>query len=231
MSNWRDPDDEDYKLPSRREIRIFNEANKPNPKLPLRLFVTIVILIIILTFGAIQFVSPQHSLELKNPISIALESSLKDRDYRSADVLTRTLLYDLAETTERYIGPRDIEEIGCDDIKHIDNLWKRYSSGRFGFSVQIAIWTEIENKRNLTSSRAIEFGKQVGWYKEDKKGWIEIDEMNYTLNAPLGHLPTRSPVFGTITLQDTSKNYPTELDKGWLFDSFRQSAIGSQCLN
>lgn len=38
------------------------------------------------------------------------------------------------------LSPEDIKQINCDDLKTIDGLWKQYSQGRYGFSVQNQIY-------------------------------------------------------------------------------------------
>jgi len=38
------------------------------------------------------------------------------------------------------LSAEDIKQIACDDLKIIDSLWKQYSQGRYGFSVQNQIY-------------------------------------------------------------------------------------------
>jgi len=67
-----------------------------------------------------------------------------------------------------------------EELKIIDNLWVKYSDGKFGFSVQKKIW--------------IECGGTPGRYDEDAWekfceiiGWDEGETFN--INAPVAHLP------------------------------------------
>ncbi len=38
---------------------------------------------------------------------------------------------------------QDIQLFPCIDLRTIDQLWVRYSNGRFGFSVQKRIWQSV----------------------------------------------------------------------------------------
>ena len=64
----------------------------------------------------------------------------------------------------------------------IDTLWLKYSSDRFGFSVQKQIWQEAKEK-------FLAFGDRVGWRTQGK--WIADyhSEFNFSLDAPVGHFP------------------------------------------
>jgi len=42
-----------------------------------------------------------------------------------------------------YLYAGDISEIPATDLRTIDQLWVKYSSGKFGFSVQKQIWYEV----------------------------------------------------------------------------------------
>lgn len=73
------------------------------------------------------------------------------------------------------------EYIRCSDLFIIDRLWTNYSNGHFGFSKQIKIWNEVNH-----NFRA--FANRVGW--KVKGEYIEwMNEANFSINAPPGHLP------------------------------------------
>ena len=84
----------------------------------------------------------------------------------------------------------DLRQLSCWDLRTIDNLWKRYSDGHFGFSVQLPIFLATGNKPGkLVSDRAfLDFGDRLGWRENDD--WIIfIEDLNYSMDAPIGHLP------------------------------------------
>ncbi|MBP5973465.1 MAG: GUN4 domain-containing protein [Brasilonema angustatum HA4187-MV1] len=91
------------------------------------------------------------------------------------------------------ITPDDMRQFSCDELRVIDNLWKNYSQGRFGFSVQIQIYQSVGGSLDTTINQdtgVIErFGERVGWRADNK--WIKCDDLDYTLAAPIGCHPSR----------------------------------------
>lgn len=90
-------------------------------------------------------------------------------------------LYKLKEVLGRkhpaYIQMADIKGFFCEDLLTIDQLWLKYSKGRFGLSVQKRIWEILYRNWKM-------LGDRVGWRTDDGK-WMYRDELTYTLNAPL----------------------------------------------
>lgn len=94
-----------------------------------------------------------------------------------------------------------IETFPCEDLLMIDQLWVKYSNGRFGFSVQKRIYQSLGgssefDKEVLTRIKASErdhevwkrFGDTVGWRKN--RDWVEgWGDLNFSTLAPEGHLP------------------------------------------
>lgn len=70
----------------------------------------------------------------------------------------------------------DIKGFFCEDLLTIDQLWLKYSKGRFGLSVQKRIWEILYRDWNM-------LGDLVGWRADGK--WMYRDELTYNLNAPL----------------------------------------------
>ncbi|NJO78982.1 MAG: GUN4 domain-containing protein [Cyanobacteria bacterium RM1_2_2] len=91
------------------------------------------------------------------------------------------------------ITPDDMRQFPCSALRVVDNLWKTHSDGRFGFGVQIKIYQEVGGTLESTISQdrqLIEkFGEQVGWRVNEK--WLKCDDLDYTLNAPVGCHPSR----------------------------------------
>lgn len=91
------------------------------------------------------------------------------------------------------ITPDDMRQFPCSDLRVIDNLWQTHSQGKFGFSVQIRIYQEVGGSLESTIAqdrKMIEqFGERVGW--RDGERWIKCDDLDYTLNAPVGCHPSR----------------------------------------
>jgi hypothetical protein len=74
----------------------------------------------------------------------------------------------------------------------IDDLWVKYSDGRFGFSVQKKIWIDCGGTPGECSG---DMFKRVFKKMGDRVGWIEGDRvlyysgLDFSKNAPQGHLP------------------------------------------
>lgn len=86
------------------------------------------------------------------------------------------------------------------DLRIIDQLWVKYSQGRFGFSVQQEIWREVHDITD--SCRRAKFGRRVGWHE---RGWLSYDNLTFNnQQAPQGHLPA----FWLYQIK--------RMDQGWL---------------
>jgi hypothetical protein len=87
-----------------------------------------------------------------------------------------------------WLSEEDLAEFPCEDLRIIDQLWIKYSNGHFGFSVQKRIWQSIEGT-NKDEDVEIwkKFGDQVGW--RINNSWVGYRNLNFSLDAPLGHLP------------------------------------------
>ncbi|NCT45938.1 MAG: protein kinase [Microcystis aeruginosa G11-09] len=107
----------------------------------------------------------------QTPPSIQLNSS-KGIDYRNLEDLLRE---------------EDIDNFPCEDLRTIDQLWVKYSGGRFGFSVQAKIYHELAGTREYNERFWGAFADRVGWRVNNS--WIYYTDVTFDLKAPLGHLP------------------------------------------
>ena len=129
-----------------------------------------------------------------------LANFLAQEQWRKANDETRILL--LEATGRKDIGwsrAEDIQSLSCWDLETIDQLWQKYSEGKFGFSSQLPIYLETGNRPGkLVSDNAYNvFGDRLGWRTNDD--WIIfIENLNYSIDAPKGHFPNPRPEY-TIT--------------------------------
>jgi len=80
-----------------------------------------------------------------------------------------------------------INNFPCEDLRTIDQLWLKYSNGKFGFSVQAKIYRELSGTREYNERVWNAFGDRVGWRVNN---WIySYWNCTFDLKAPLGHLP------------------------------------------
>ncbi|XP_078150170.1 protein GENOMES UNCOUPLED 4 [Carex rostrata] len=134
-----------------------------------------------------------------------LERHLSSENYRQADEVTRRLIIDLAgEAAQKrgYVFFTEVQFISSDDLREIDRLWRTYSRGRFGYSVQKRLWEK--SRRDFTR-----FFIRVGWMK---KLDTEVEQYNYRAfpdefvwelkddTPPEGHLPLTNALRGTQLL-------------------------------
>lgn len=73
-----------------------------------------------------------------------LQDLLKAGKWKEADQETLLLMLKAANReNEEYLNIESVENFPCADLYTIDNLWSKYSSGQFGFSLQKEIWRNV----------------------------------------------------------------------------------------
>jgi len=135
---------------------------------------------------------PQPNIELKSAKDVnyhQLEELLKARSWYEADKETANKMYEVAgRTKEGWLSVEDIDNFPCEDLRTIDQLWVKYSNGRFGFSVQKRIYQSLGGTLSYDEKVWKAFGDQVGWRVEGS--WFYYNkEQKFNLIAPVGHLP------------------------------------------
>lgn len=131
-----------------------------------------------------------------------LKNLLATQQWRKANEATLNLMLEAANRDRQgWLTTNDLQNFACWDLQMIDDLWKTYSKGHFGFSVQFPIYIATGNRPGrLVGIDAYEkFGDQVGWrttggntlnQAQQSQQWIIFKEnFTYSLDAPVGHLP------------------------------------------
>ena len=153
----------------------------------------------------------QQQAELQNQSSdtlqgnyAQLEALLKAGQWRKADQETaKQLLKAIGRHEEGWLRVEDIQQLPCADLLTIDQLWVKYSDGKFGFSVQKKIWQKHGCPTEFNQQWE-QFGAEVGWrVGNDMKSH---NELTFDTSAPDGHLPG-------ISLSGFGFGYA---DEGWL---------------
>ncbi|WP_438822818.1 GUN4 domain-containing protein [Planktothrix pseudagardhii] len=80
-----------------------------------------------------------------------------------------------------------IDNFPCEDLRTIDQLWVKYSNGRFGFSVQKRIYQSLGGTRSYDPKVWEAFGDQVGWRVGGS--WLYYSELEFNQTADISHLP------------------------------------------
>ncbi len=128
-----------------------------------------------------------------------LRNLLASAQWKKADEETFAVMLKAANREqEGYFRIESIENFPCTDLRTIDQLWVKYSNGRFGFSIQKRIWESVSGKPGKHDNEIYnKFGDRVGWLKWENKWlglkkeeqWLSSDDIFFDLSAPIGHLP------------------------------------------
>ncbi len=113
--------------------------------------------------------------------------------WKEADQETERCMLTVAKT-------EDIDNFPCEDLRIIDQLWVKYSNGKFGFSVQKQIYQSLGGTRQYNSKVWKAFGDQVGWRRGGK--WLYYSELTFSVSTHyMGHLPSfQVDFFGVVRL-------------------------------
>ncbi|MFL0604089.1 serine/threonine-protein kinase, partial [Cylindrospermopsis raciborskii] len=116
-----------------------------------------------------------------------LETLLKAQDFREADEETARVMLAVANRqSEGWLRIEDAENFPCQELRTIDNLWLKYSQGKFGISVQQEIYKNLGGTKQYDVNVWRSFGDRVGWRKQGS--WLDYKDLNFSLSAPTGHL-------------------------------------------
>ncbi|HLO86390.1 MAG TPA: GUN4 domain-containing protein [Nostocaceae cyanobacterium] len=152
-----------------------------------------VISLFTVTALAAQPTSNHQDKAAKKPNYTRLRKLLATGKWKEADIETYKQMHLLAKNGE-YLTGDEKAKFPCNHLKAIDQLWLKASKNRFGFSVQKRIWQASGGGSGFDEKIYTKFVIRVGWYTKDSTvngGYrtINIDNLNYSLKAPQGHLP------------------------------------------
>ncbi|MGF1492132.1 MAG: GUN4 domain-containing protein [Microcoleaceae cyanobacterium] len=120
-----------------------------------------------------------------------LRDYLAAGDIRAADEeTTRVMLSIAGHSNQETVTPEDALKFPCSAIQVIDQLWLKYSDGRFGFSVQTRIYTEMGGNDDITRidmDLVHRVGERLGCRSNDQS--VAYDDLNFSFEAPEGCFP------------------------------------------
>lgn len=124
-----------------------------------------------------------------------LEAFLKAGKWKEADGETAKQMCEImGRQQEGGLSVEDINQFPSADLRMIDQLWSKYSNGKFGFSTQKKILQRCNGSRDLKQKQK-DFGVAVGWKSRGLLGvgteWKRYDMLTFDISAPPGHLPIR----------------------------------------
>ena len=122
-----------------------------------------------------------------------LHELLSQKKWKEADEKTWDLMLAAANRQEEgYLDTQSVNKFSCEDLRMMDQEWLNASGGKFGFSVQLAIYKQTGNSPGSYNGEAYRhFGDAVGWRKNGE--WQNYDDLIWGTNVPSqppqGHLP------------------------------------------
>jgi hypothetical protein len=137
--------------------------------------------------------SPQEQAMIAKTLA-PLNQQLDAQNWAAADRETRRIL-DPASVSLKPLPPIRVTPAL---IRAMDQAWSNASGGRFGLSVQLRLWQEAKAAHPNNRDAAVNaFRDRVGWTlttprtEQDflSSDWRNESELNYSRQAPLGHLP------------------------------------------
>ena len=123
-----------------------------------------------------------------------IQDRLQAKDWAAADRETRRLLAPDSVS----MPPTSSASVRPEVIRAIDRAWLTASNGRFGLSVQWQLWRAARAAHPNNLEAAVNaFRDRVGWKiaaprsEQDfiSSDWRNESEINYSTQAPVGHLP------------------------------------------
>lgn len=122
-----------------------------------------------------------------------LESVLRSGNWIAADQETVNLiLQNIGKPSLISLAPEDINQVSCEVLSDIDRLWVQNSAGKFGFSVQKRVFSDIEKLAPTLNQNTIlsAFKTQVGW--DSNEIWGSYLRPTAPRELPAGHFPKTS---------------------------------------
>jgi len=140
-----------------------------------------------------------------------LRDLLKAGEWEEADKETLAVMLKIAGREQKlWLDPESIKNFLGVDLRTIDQLWVKYSDGRFGFSVQKRIWESVGKDYTKLGDRVgwrtyetviqkniveclEDINKKLGFKQEAVTTmgakWLYYTDLTFDIHAPEGHLP------------------------------------------
>lgn len=163
---------------------IIPDPNPPKPEpIPKKLILGVLSAVALLT-GA-GFLARQI---INKPNYAQLETYLEDKEWQKADAETNKLLLKVANE-QTTLNTDSMNNVPCQSLAKIDELWTSNSDGRFGFTPQKEAYLETGNEFNDYNQSTYEaFGDRIGWRIFGV--WNLYEDLKFNDIAPKGHLPS-----------------------------------------
>lgn len=125
-----------------------------------------------------------------------LQTALAAGEFETADNLTLELLCTLAgpqAVQRKWLYFTEVDRCPALDLQTLDALWRIYSEGKFGFSVQREIWLGVGKVWT-------KLWPKIDWKRSNH--WTRWPgEFTWSLDAPPGHLPLTNQLRGVRVME------------------------------
>jgi len=126
--------------------------------------------------------------KIRDTNQFLVQQKWQEADQETAD----RMLQAIGKNNWRKVTRKDIERFPYDDLRTIDQLWVKYSNGKFGFSVQKNIWLKVGG--GVDWDTECRLSKRVGWrsvnFVSPHSRWYNYDSLIFDLSlAPRGQFP------------------------------------------
>ena len=92
---------------------------------------------------------------------------IKQKDFLQADTKTADLFFKIVGKEKlKRIGRLDVSNLSCQYLLQLDDIWKRASNGKFGFTAQSEVLNKSKANRDPSKLEA-NFREAVGWVKSN----------------------------------------------------------------
>jgi serine protease Do len=116
-----------------------------------------------------------------------LEILLKAQDFRAADLETDKVMLAVAKReNEGWLRIEDVKNFPCKELRSIDQLWLKYSRGKFGISVQQQIYQSLGGTKKFNYRIWKSMGDRVGWRQGGQVACLQRFKLftNSTVRSP-----------------------------------------------
>ncbi|MGI0479653.1 GUN4 domain-containing protein [Geminocystis sp. CENA526] len=123
-----------------------------------------------------------------------LQQFLEKGDFRSADEETTKIMLEVAGEKRDTLTPDDVAKYPCNSLRVIDQLWQRYSQGKFGFSMQLKAYYEAGGSIDTIRTQDVKilgkFADSIGWLNDNQETkFNDYDNWDFSLSSPEGCFP------------------------------------------
>ena len=135
--------------------------------------------------GGIQAVDSERGVSYKRLEYFLSENKWFEADRETSSVMLRAT----GREMDGWLDDQSLSNFSLTDLRIINELWLKYSGGRFGFSLQQRIFEGLSKKSLDAFGDAVGWKTKAGLFKGIFASWKTYSKLTFDLSAPEGHLP------------------------------------------